>query len=84
MGRELGLDLACCAECGFVQDVQILANGSGRISWIDPPRVPVLLRRRVLLVGIGLNEARVDGHALSADQALFNAPRHGRLEQVAQ
>ena len=84
MGRELGLDLARRAECGFVQCVHILANGSGRISGIDLSRVPVLLRRRVLLVGISLDEACIDGHTLSANQALFDAPCNGRLEQVAQ
>ena len=72
------------AEGGLVQCVKILAHGAGRIGWINLRDVPVLLRRRVLLVGIRLDQARINRHALTADQSLFNAACDGHLEQVAQ
>ncbi|EPX83956.1 hypothetical protein Salmuc_01731 [Salipiger mucosus DSM 16094] len=84
MRRELRLHLAGSTERCLVQSLKILANGPRGISRIDLRRIPLLLRSRVLLVGIGFDQARVDGHALSADQALFDAPRDGRLKQVAE
>jgi len=40
--------------------------------------------RGVLLVRVRLDQAGIDGHALAADQAFLDAPRDGRLEQVAE
>jgi len=55
-----------------------------RIGRVDPCRVPVILRHRVLLVCIGLDQAGVDGHSLAADQTFLDAARDGRFEQVSQ
>jgi hypothetical protein len=84
MRRKLGRDLAGGAEGGLIQCIEILANRAGRIGWINLRDVPVLLRRRVLLVGIRFDETGIDRHALAADEALLDAPRYGRSEQVAE
>src|SRR6056297_3787089 len=84
MRGELWLHLAGGPEGGFIQRVEILANRTGRISRVNPRRVPVVLRRRVLLVGIRLDQAGIDCHALTADQTYLDAPRDRRLEQVSQ
>jgi hypothetical protein len=39
---------------------------------------------RELFVGIGFDQAGINGHALAADQAFFNAACNGRLEQMTQ
>src|SRR6056297_1732607 len=67
-----------------IQRVEIIANRTGCIRRINPRRVPVVLRRRVLLVGIGLDQAGIDCHALTADQIFLDATRDRRLEQVSQ
>ena len=84
MGCELRLHLTGSAECSLVQRVEILANGTWRFRWVDIRGVPFFLRCRVLFVGLRLDQTGIDGHALTADEAFFNATRHGRLEQVAQ
>ena len=68
MRREPGLNFAGGSERGFIQFVQILANRAGRICWINLRDVPVLLRRRVLLVRLRLDRAGIHRHALAADQ----------------
>jgi hypothetical protein len=80
MRREFGLNLAGGPERGLIQCVQILAYSAGRVGRINDQDVPFFLRRRVLLVGIGFDQAGVDRHALAADKAFGDAPRDGRLE----
>ena len=83
MRRELGLNFAGGPEGGLVQRVEILADGAGRIRRIDLHGVPFFFRCRVLPVGISLDQAGVNGHALAADQTLVDAARNSRLEQMA-
>jgi len=46
--------------------------------------IPVFLGRRVLLVGICLNQTGVRRKALTADQPIRDTPRDRRLKQFAQ
>ena len=69
MGRELWLNFAGRPECRFIQCAEILAHGTRRICRIDARCVPLFLWRRVLLVGIGFDQAGINGHTLAADQA---------------
>ena len=80
MRRELGLHLAGRAKYSLVQRIEILAHGAGCICRVDARRIPFFLRRRVLFVGIRLDQAGVNRHALATDQALFDAPCHRRLK----
>ena len=96
MRGELGLHLAGGAEgvrafsrthgahAITVQGVKVLAHGGGRFRWINFPDVPVHFRCRILLVGIGLDQTGINGHALATDQSLLDAACDGRFEQVAQ
>jgi hypothetical protein len=47
-------------------------------------RLPLVPRRRVLAVGVGLDHAGIDREALATNQALGNAAGDGLLEQLAQ
>lgn len=84
MGCELGLYLAGSAERLVVQNFEIFPDSPRRIIRIDTLRVPLFLGRRVLLVGIGFNQAGIHGEALAADQPLFHATLDSHLEHVAQ
>ncbi len=84
MRGELGLDLAGGPEGRLIQRVEILAHRAGCFGRVNPCGVPLLLRRRVLVVRVCFDEAGVDRHALAADQALSDAARHRHLEQVTQ
>ena len=84
MGRELGLNLARCSECGLIQRLEILAHGARCIGRVDARRVPLFLRRRVLFVCIRLDQAGIDCHTLPADQTFLDAAGNGRLEQMTQ
>ncbi len=55
---------------------------AGRKSGKCMPRPP-LLRRRVLLAGIRLDQAGINGHARAADETCGDAPRHRRPEPMA-
>src|SRR4028118_1510639 len=76
---ELGHDGRCTAERRLVEHVQILAHGMTRIVG----RLPLVTRRRVLPIGVGLYHRSIDGEALAADQTLGNAACHRLLEQLA-
>ena len=82
MRGELRLHIARGPEGRVVEHGQILAHGARRGLGVDRLRSPVLLRRRILLVGIRLDQAGVHGEAIAADQALGDAPRDHRLEEM--
>ena len=84
MRGELGLNFAGGTKRGLIQRVEILANRAGRVGRVNPCGVPLLLRRRVLLVRIRLDQAGIHRHALTTDQTLRDAACDGRLEQVAE
>ena len=84
MRGDPGLDIARCAESGLVECVETLSDYAGCVGGIDLSRIPVFLWRRILLVGIGSDQTGIDDPALTADQTFRDAPRDGRLEQVAQ
>ncbi len=75
MRRELGLDLAGDPESGLMQRVEILTNRAGRIGLTDLCDVPVLLRRRVLLVR-GLPRRKLL-HSEGAEAAQLDPPSLG-------
>ena len=95
-GRELRLHLRGRAEgvraftrtsgvhARTVERLQVFPDGARRCLRVDAGRVPLVLRDRVLLVRVRLDEARVDGHALATHQALGDAARDDRLEQMPQ
>jgi hypothetical protein len=82
MRGELRLHVARRAEGRVVEHGQIFAHGPRRGIGVDRIRVPILLRRRVLLIGIRLDQAGIDGEVLAADQALGDAPGDHRLEEM--
>ena len=84
MRGVLGLVLLSGPERGLVPCFEILPNRAGRTGRVDPCRVPFLLRGRVLFVGVRLDHASADGHALATDQTFRDAARDGRLKQMAQ
>jgi|GEM_PF-5439054 len=80
---ELRRDLSCGPEGGVIEGRQIVLHrlaGIGR----DIFHAPFMARHRTLLVGIRLNEARIDREALAADQTLGDYARDRRLEHLAQ
>src|SRR3546814_6299957 len=74
---ELGHDRRRAAEGRLVEHGQILAYG---MAWIVG-RLPLVARRRVLAVGVGLDHRGVYRETLAAHQPLGNTARDGLLEQ---
>ncbi len=66
---ELGRDLRRRPEGGVVQHRQILVDSSAAAS----AGRPVLARHAALTIGIGLDQAGIDGETFAADQALGDA-----------
>ena len=81
-GGELRLDLARRSKGGIVEHLEILAHGTRRRLSIDPARVPIGLRRSVLLVCVRPNEAGVGCEGLTPNKSLDNAASHHALEQL--
>lgn len=80
---ELRRDFRRGAEGGIVERRQILLHGvagRGRIALL----APLGIGDRPALVGVGFNEARIDGKALTADETRRDAGEHDPLEDVAQ
>src|SRR5207248_1692817 len=74
---QLGSDRCRASERCIVEYLEILANRAAR-------GVGGKLCVPALAVGIGANEAAIDGKAFTTDQALGEAALDGRLEQAAQ
>src|SRR6516165_5021668 len=78
--HELRRDLGRCSESGIVEDSQILIDRSaGGLRWkplvaFDPP----------LSIGIGLDQARVDGKSFTPDQPLLEAAAQDALEHATE
>jgi len=80
-GHELRLDLARCPPGGIIERVEIFLYrppGLGHGFPVDGLR-PF---RRALPVGVGPDQAGIDGEALTANQSFFDAAPHCRLEQL--
>src|SRR6185369_7862890 len=81
-GDELRHNVAGGAPRCIVEGRQILlhrAAGPLRIAVL----APILTCDRALLVGISLDQARIDSKAIAANQAGRNARLHDPLEHVA-
>jgi len=61
----------------IVQDVEIFLHSSRCILWSNGAAVPILLRRGVLFVRIGLNQTGISGKALPAHQTVCDATCNG-------
>src|SRR5215472_14471670 len=78
--HELRRDFGRCSESGIVEDSQILIDRSaGSLRWkslvtFDPP----------LSIGIGLDQARVDGKSFTPDQPLLDAAAQDALEHATE
>ncbi len=68
----------------LIQRAEILAHRAGCGTDINPTGVPFFLRGRKLFVRVRLDQTRINGHALAADQTFRDAARHGCLEHMAQ
>ena len=84
VGGELRRLLRRRAKGGVVQRLEILPHRPRRGRRVQLLRRPLADRCRVLLVGVGADDAGVNGEALAADQALGDAARDHGLEQTAE
>ncbi len=84
MGCEFRLDGRSRAESRIIQNLQILPNREWRIRQIYGCRMPIFLGRRILFIGVSLDQAGIRRNSLPAHQTLGNAPYDSGLEQVAQ
>src|SRR5215475_8262146 len=73
---ELRGDLGCCSERGIIEDSQILIDRSaGSLRWKSPVAFDPLLS-----IGIGFDQARVNGKSFTADQPFLNTAAQDALE----
>ena len=84
MGGELRGLAAGGAEGGVVQRLEILLHRARREGRVELLGGPLMDRRRVLLVGVGADEAGVHGETLAAHQALGDAAFDDPLEQATE
>ena len=79
---ELRHNVAGGAPRRIVESRQILLHRAAGPRWIAV-LAPILTSDRALLVGIGRNQARIDGKAFTANQTGRNAPLDDPFEHVA-
>src|SRR5437763_6289636 len=80
---ELRDNVAGRAPCPIVEGRQILLHGAAGPSRIALP-MPILTCDRALLVGIGLDQARIDGKAFATNQVGRNAPLDHPFEHTTE
>src|SRR3954447_8229095 len=80
---ELRDNVAGGAPCLIVEGRQILLHCAAGPSRITIP-MPILTCDRALLVGIGLDQARIDGKAFATNQVGRNAPLDHPFEHTTE
>ena len=74
--HELGGDFGRGSESGIVEDGQVLVDRSACRLW----RKSLVAFNPLLPVGVGLDEARIDGKSFTSDQPLLNTALEDILE----
>ena len=80
--NELWDHVAGGAPRRIIESRQILLHGATGLLGITIP-APILTLDRALLVGVGLNQARIDGEAFTANQTGHDARLDDPLEHAA-
>lgn len=84
MRDELGRNVSGGTKRGVIKCFQILADGMVRIIRINRLRVPILLRRGLLTVGVSGENTGISCISLSSRQSGFDALRNYGFKHVAQ
>src|SRR5207249_2689559 len=76
-------NVACRAVGRIVKRRQVFSDRARRLLRINIP-VPLRARDRAMLVGVGLDEARIDSKAFTTDEAERDAYPDDTLEHTAE
>src|SRR5205814_7804099 len=79
---ELRDHVTSCAPSSSIQSRQLLLYRAAGPLWIAIP-APIMTCDRALLVGVGLNQARIDCKAFAANQTGCDASLDDALEHAA-
>jgi len=80
-GDELWHDLARCAEGSIIECREIILHRLQRIQW-KIGGIPFLAWNGALLVGIGLDQAGIDGKTFTTDKPFIEAALHDLFEHA--
>ena len=83
MSLRSALNDSLRAKSIVVECIEVLAHGP-TCCFSIPVLVPVFAGDRPTLVGIGLDEARINRKPFATHQLLFNAIRYDPFEEIAQ